>query len=280
MRIASSTVNESSEADSDLRAGASLAPAVTRAAAILDVLAEHPSAATPLSKAIFGASSAGDPYSPLERRRDGSRRRLDYERRRSHAGRDVVDARHSRVSVACAHPDHREQAVLTADALFRKALLDGLEVTYVARHDGRQPIRLASEIGRRLPASCTALGKATLASLDPDDLAERLRGVEALPTLTPNSHRRVADLLDDLDEVRRRGYAVDEEETAEGIVCLGVSIRRRSSADPPYGVSVTLLKARADGARREALAADLKRLARLLAHPLLVHRGDGDGRRP
>ena len=42
MRIASSTVNESSEADSDLRAGASLAPAVTRAAAILDVLAEHP----------------------------------------------------------------------------------------------------------------------------------------------------------------------------------------------------------------------------------------------
>src|SRR5207302_2057823 len=84
---------------------------------------------------------------------------------------------------------------------------------------------------------------------------------------TPNSHRRVADLLDDLDEVRRRGYAVDEEETAEGIVCLGVSIRRRSSADPPYGVSVTLLKARADGARREALAADLKRLARLLAHP-------------
>ena len=104
--------------------------------------------------------------------------------------------------------------------------------------------------------------------------------MEALPTLTPNSHRRVADLLDDLDEVRRRGYAVDEEETAEGIVCLGVSIRRRSSADPPYGVSVTILKARADGARREALAADLKRLARLLAHPLLVHRGDGDGRRP
>src|SRR5439155_22085999 len=38
---------------------------------------------------------------------------------------------------------------------------------------------------------------------------------------------------------------------------------------------LTLLKARADGARREALAADLKRLARLLANPLLVHRGEG-----
>ena len=119
-----------------------------------------------------------------------------------------------------------------------------------------------------------------LASLDPVDLAERLRGVEALPTLTPNSHRRVSDLLDDLDEVRRRGYAIDEEETAEGIVCLGVAIPRRRAGEGPYGVSVTLLKARADAARREALAADLKRLARLLSNPLLVHRRDTDGRTP
>ena len=93
--------------------------------------------------------------------------------------------------------------------------------------------------------------------------------------LTPNSHRRVSELLDDLDEVRRRGYAVDEEETAEGIVCLGVAIPRRRPGEGPYGVSVTLLKARADTARREALAADLKRLARLLANPLLAHGGDG-----
>ena len=32
------------------------------------------------------------------------------------------------------------------------AVLDGLEVTYLARHDGRQPVRLTSQIGRRLPA--------------------------------------------------------------------------------------------------------------------------------
>ena len=146
----------------------------------------------------------------------------------------------------------------------------------LARHDGRQPIRLASEIGRRLPASCTALGKATLAALEPSDLAERLRGVEALPTLTRNSHRHVAQLLDDLDEVRRRGHAIDDEETAEGIICLGVAIPRRSGAEQ-YGVSVTLLKARADAARIDALAADLKRLARLLANPLIASRREGHG---
>ena len=45
------------------------------------------------------------------------------------------------------------------------AVLDGLEMTYLARHDGRQPVRLTSQIGRRLPATVTATGKAALASL-------------------------------------------------------------------------------------------------------------------
>ena len=44
------------------------------------------------------------------------------------------------------------------------AVLDGLEMTYLARHDGQQPVRLTSQIGRRLPATSTATGKAALAS--------------------------------------------------------------------------------------------------------------------
>ena len=40
------------------------------------------------------------------------------------------------------------------------AILDGLDMTYLARHDGRQPVRLTSAIGRRLPATSTATGKA------------------------------------------------------------------------------------------------------------------------
>ena len=66
-------------------------------------------------------------------------------------------------------------------------------------------------------------------------------------------------------------------------ICLGVAIPRRAGGDQ-YGVSVTLLKARADEARVAAVAADLKRLARLLANPLVAGRGDGqrdgDGRAP
>jgi len=45
-----------------------------------------------------------------------------------------------------------------SDETIQLAVLDGIEMTYLARHDGRQPVRLTSQIGRRLPASVTATG--------------------------------------------------------------------------------------------------------------------------
>jgi DNA-binding IclR family transcriptional regulator len=277
MRTASRTVNARRGAESDVSpdSSSSLAPAVTRAAAILDVLAESPAAPTPLSDL---ARRLGLPKSSVANITGalveaGLVRRVDSGFR---LGRRLAELGGAYLATV----DHVQQFAELARALpiaseetMQMAILDGLDVTYVARHDGRQPIRLASDVGRRLPASCTALGKAALASLDPAELAARLRGVRGLPALTPNSHRRVADLLADLEGVRRRGYAVDNEETAEGIVCFGVAIPRRAG-DVPHALSVTLLKARADDARRDALLVDLTRLARQLSHPLISPNGE------
>ena len=65
-------------------------------------------------------------------------------------------------------------------------------------------------------------------------------------------------LLADLEAVRARGFAIDDEETAEGVVCFGISIPRRGQSQGPYGASVTLLKARATAERRAELVADLR----------------------
>jgi DNA-binding IclR family transcriptional regulator len=276
----SRTVNTPDELDPEARGAASLAPAVTRAASIIDALAENPADPTALSDL---ARRLGLPKSSVANicgalvearliRRAGAGFMLG--RRLAELGGAYL----ATVDQVQEFYELADQLPVASEETTQMAVLDGLEVTYVARHDGRQPIRLASEIGRRLPASCTALGKAALASLDPADLSERLRGVEMLPILTRNSHRRVADLLDDVDEIRRRGYAIDNEETSEGIVCLGVAIPKRRPGDGLYALSVTLLKARADSARREALVADLQRLARQLSNPLIVDRAAGDGR--
>ena len=280
MRSESRTVNDSADLDFEARGLATVAPAVTRAAAILDALAEQPGAPTPLSDLArrlgLPKSSVANICAALVDA--GLVRRVDAGFTLGRRLAELGGAYLATVDQVQEFYDLADALPVASEETTQMALLDGVEVTYVARHDGRQPIRLASEIGRRLPASCTALGKAALASLDHADLAERLRGVETLPVLTPNSHRRVAELLDDLDEVRRRGYAIDNEETAEGIICLGVSIPQRRPGDGLYALSVTLLKARADPARREALVADLQRLARQLSNPLIVERALGDGR--
>jgi len=251
---------------------ASLAPAVTRAVAVLDALAAEPGVAagtSELSRRLgLPKSSIANICAALVEagllRRAGAGFRLG--RRLAELGGAYLSA----VDQVQEFYDACESLETASDETMQLGILDGTEVTYIARHDGRQPIRLASEIGRRLPASCTAMGKAAMASLDDDELAERVRGIRWLPTMTAKSHRTVEALMTDLEQVRARGYAIDDEETAEGVICYAIAIPPRRAGDNPYGASVTLLKARATGERRDLLVDDLRRMALMLSDPLHV----------
>jgi DNA-binding IclR family transcriptional regulator len=75
-------------------------------------------------------------------------------------------------------------------------------------------------------------------------------------------------LRDDIGRVRERGYAVDDEETVEGVICLGAAIPGRRPGEGPYAASITLLKARATDDRVTALVEDLRLLARGLSDPM------------
>ena len=257
----------------------SLAPAVTRAAAILDLLAADGAAA-------FGPSELarrlGLPKSSIANicaaladvglvRRVGTGFALG--RKLAELGGAYLSA----VDLVQEFYEACQELPTGSDETVQLAVLDGLEVTYLARHDGRQPVRLTSQIGRRLPATSTATGKAALAALGDPELERRLAGLTILPVFTRSSHRTVRDLMVDLAEVRRRGYALDDEETVEGVVCYGIAIPGRQPGEGPHAASITLLKARATAERVPALVADLHRLADLLSDPLrALDRVSGD----
>ena len=247
----------------------SLAPAVTRASAILDLLAENhgmPAGPSELARRLgLPKSSIANVCAALADtgllRRVGTGFALG--RRLAELGGAYLA---SIDQVQEFHEASRELETGSEETV-QLAVLDGTQMTYLARHDGRQPVRLQSQIGRRLPASVTATGKAALASLEPDEVARRFEGVE-LPQLTRRSLLNLDALLADLQVVRARGYAMDDEETVEGVVCFGVAIPGRSPGEGPYAVSITLLKARATFDRVPALIADLHRLAARLSDPL------------
>jgi IclR family transcriptional regulator, blcABC operon repressor len=250
--------------------GDSLAPAVTRAGAILDLLAENAGQAAGPSEL---ARRLGLPKSSIANicnaladmglvRRVGTGFALG--RRLAELGGAYLAS----VDLVQEFYDAAQLLPTGSEETIQLAVLDGLEMTYLARHDGRQPVRLTSQIGRRLPATVTATGKAALASLPDDDLDTRLANVSSLPVLTANSIGTVESLRAELTAVRHRGYAMDDEETVEGVVCFGVMIPGRRPGEGPYAASITLLKARATDERIPLLIEDLHRLADRLTDPL------------
>lgn len=103
------------------------------------------------------------------------------------------------------------------------ALLDGDQVVYVAQQPSPHAMRMFTEIGRRVNLHDTGVGKAILAGLS-DDEVRRIIGRVGLPTPTAKSHRTIESLLEDLDQIRSRGYAIDDEEQEIGVRCYAVAI--------------------------------------------------------
>ncbi len=154
-------------------------------------------------------------------------------------------------------PGHEETLVLS--------VLDGREVVYVACRNGTQPIAVNYRIGLRLPAHCTATGKAILSAL-PEERVRQLFGSGELPRPTGRSVGSVEELLRELEATRRRGYSVDDEETVEGMCCVGAAVRGRG--DVRAGVAFSTVKARVTPARLEELARQVTRLAQQLSQRL------------
>lgn len=85
----------------------------------------------------------------------------------------------------------------------------------------------------------------------------RLAQCGPLPRITTKSITTIKQLSAELAKIRQRGYALDEEEVIEGVMCVAVAIPRQGRTDPLLAVSVTILKPRATKALLAELAMEL-----------------------
>ncbi|CAN2180723.1 IclR Transcriptional regulator [Candidatus Nanopelagicaceae bacterium] len=151
----------------------------------------------------------------------------------------------------------------------RIAILDGTDVLYLGRYEGRQQIRLTANIGDRFPAICTATGKALLANLPVGEAEERYREKPgAFIKLTEKSIKNVTQLSKDLQLTRERGYAMDDEEATPGVTCFAKAITGFRGDQSAIAVSVTVLTQRLTPNFRQLLLNDLNAIAKGLSNPL------------
>ncbi len=102
-------------------------------------------------------------------------------------------------------------------------LLDDDHIIYIDQLEGVRAVRMFMEAGRRVPAHTTAAGKALMA-FRPEDQVPLLRQGGPFQKFTPQTITRPEDLREELARVRRRGYAIDNEEHEEGVSCVAAAI--------------------------------------------------------
>lgn len=102
-------------------------------------------------------------------------------------------------------------------------ILDNREVVYVEKLDSGRNLRLYTQIGLRVPAYCSSLGKCLLANMSGDDLDYLLYGV-TLDKFTENTITSKKQLKTHLREVRKQGWAMDDEEYIVGNRCVAAPI--------------------------------------------------------
>ncbi len=118
------------------------------------------------------------------------------------------------------------------------AVRDGRDVLYIAEVRGTQSVRVVTDAGRRLPCHTASTGKALLACLTDDETVQLYRN-KPLIRMTRHSLDSLPALLAELDAIRRRGYAVDAQETYEGIQCIGSAVYGPAGV-PAAGISVAM----------------------------------------
>ena len=90
------------------------------------------------------------------------------------------------------------------------------EIIYIDKVDNNSSVVVYSQIGKRAPMYCTGVGKAILAFL-PEEYMEKYVLSRPLIKMTEHTITTGDRLLKELEQVRERGYAVDDEEIEPGL---------------------------------------------------------------
>jgi IclR family transcriptional regulator, acetate operon repressor len=103
------------------------------------------------------------------------------------------------------------------------ALLDNDMAVYVGQVPSPHSMRMFTEVGRRVHAHSTGVGKALLMQL-PDEAVLALVKRTGMPAANENTHTTPDALMRDIELSRSRGYAVDEGEQEIGVRCFAVPV--------------------------------------------------------
>jgi IclR family transcriptional regulator, pca regulon regulatory protein len=119
---------------------------------------------------------------------------------------------------------HLERLAAAVGESTSAAVLDGTDISYVARVSTRRIMTVGITVGTRFPAFATSMGRVLLAHLGPDDLDAYFRAADLTPP-TPHTVHTEAELRRLLVDVARQGWAQVDQELEATLYSLAAPIR-------------------------------------------------------
>lgn len=122
---------------------------------------------------------------------------------------------------------HLERLVAAVEESSEASVLDGEDVVYVVRVPSTTIMTISMNVGARMPAHATSMGKVLLAGLSDEEL-ERYLATAGLQRALPRTIIDADVLREEVLTVRRQGYATADQELEEGLVAIAVPIHDRT----------------------------------------------------
>ncbi|WP_058485731.1 IclR family transcriptional regulator [Defluviitalea phaphyphila] len=100
---------------------------------------------------------------------------------------------------------------------------ENIDIIYIDKVESENTIRMHSKIGRRSPMYCTAVGKAIMAGLEEEEVQDIWNKSE-IKQYTDFTITDFNDMKKELERIRKKGFAIDEQENELDVRCIGAAI--------------------------------------------------------
>ncbi len=159
----------------------------------------------------------------------------------------------------------QELAALTGETA-HLAIREGAQAALIDHQLTDRPVGVSTGSGFCVPLHCTSVGKALIADCDAEQLRAIL-GNKPLERLTKRTICSIETLAQDCKLTRRRGYALDDEENAEGVCCMSTPIRD-AAGQIVASIGISAPVERLPKKRREEVARQIQQAADAIAAKL------------
>jgi IclR family acetate operon transcriptional repressor len=240
-------------------------PALRKAIAVIEAVIEHRITNIPDLAAALRLPRQTVHRSVKQMVESGLLRR-ETQRERYTAGPRLVElARNTLLRSYREGPAHAvlESVVAATGETCNLGMLDGIGIIYVDRVESKWPLRIRLEQGTHVPFHSTAIGKVLVANLPPP-ARRRLIMSAPLARFTPRTIVDPKKLEVEFQAIRRRGFAINDQESALGILGVAVPVYD-DNGQVTAALALSAPSARVDGTAGRLLTSILRKAARRLS---------------